>query len=55
MSKEYFDNRKKMFEVYGHSAFLCKVCCKVWTPMKMSIKELKDDMKGMADKIVVLE
>ena len=55
MSKDYFDNCKKMYELYGHSAFLCKVCRKVWTAMKKSIKELKDDMKGMADKIVVLE
>ena len=55
MSKEFFDNCRKMFELNGYSAFLCKICRKVLTAMKKSIKDLQDDMKVMADKIVVLE
>ena len=55
MSKEYFDNLKKMFELQGFSAFLCKICRKVLTVIKKSMKELRDEMKTLADKIVVLE
>jgi hypothetical protein len=55
MSKEYFDNCKKTFELQGFNAFLCKICRKVWTSMKKSLKEVKDEMKEMANKIVVLE
>ena len=55
MNKEYFDNCKKMFDLNGYSAFLCKICRKVITALKRSMKEMRDEMKGMADKIVVLE
>ena len=55
MNKEYFDNCKKMFDLNGYSAFLCKICRKVITALKRSMTEMKDEMKEMADKIVVLE
>ena len=55
MTREWFDNVKKASELSGFSAFLCKICRKVLTSVKKSIKELRDDMKEMADKIVVLE
>ena len=55
MNKEYFDNLRKMYDLQGYSAFLCKICRKVLTAMKKSMKEIRDEMKVMADKIVVLE
>ena len=55
MNKEYFDNCKKGFELNGYSAFLCKVCRKVLTAIKKSMKDLKDEVKEMKDKMVVLE
>ena len=55
MSKEYFDNCKKTFDLYGFTAFLCRICRKVMASVKKSVKELKDDMKSMADQIVVLQ
>ena len=55
MTNEYFDNCRKMAELNGYSPFLCKICRKVLTAVKKSMKELRDDMKIMADKIVVLE
>ena len=55
MTKEYFDNCRKMAELNGYSPFLCKICRKVLTAVKKSMKELRDDLKGMADRIMVLE
>lgn len=55
MNREYFDNCKKGFELLGYSAFLCKVCRKVLTAVKKSMKDMKDEMKVMKDKMVVLE
>ena len=55
MTKEYFDNCEKIYKQMGYSAFLCRVCRKVLSSVKKSMKDLKDDMKVMSDKIVVLE
>ena len=55
MTKEYFDNCEKIYKQLGYSAFLCKVCRKVLSSVKKSLKDLKDEMKAMSDKIVVLE
>ena len=55
MNKDYFDNCKKGFELYGYSAFLCKVCRKVLTAVKKSMKEVKDVMKEMKDELMVLK
>ena len=55
MNKEYFDNCKKGYELLGHSAFLCKVCRKVLTVVKKSMKEMKEEIKGVKDKVLVLE
>ena len=55
MSKEYFNNCKKIFELNGFTAFLCRICCKVMAFVKKLIKDLRDDMKVMADQIVVLQ
>ena len=55
MNKDYFDNCKKGFELNGYSAFLCKVCRKVLTAVKKSMKEIKDELKEVKDELVVLK
>ena len=55
MNRDYFDNCKKGYELYGFSAFLCKVCRKVLTTIKKSMKDLKDEMKEMKDEMMVLK
>ena len=55
MNKDYFDNCKKSFDLMGYSAFLCKICRKVLTGLKKSMKDIKDEVKEMKDEIVVLK
>ena len=55
MSKEYFDNCKKTFEIYGYTSFLCKVCRKVFAALNKSLKEVKCGLKAMEDRVMVLE
>ena len=55
MTKEFFENCKKGYELWGVSAFLCKICRKVWTAIKKSLKGFGDEMKEMANRITVLE
>ena len=55
MTKEYFDNCRKGFELWGHSSFLCKICRKVFNVMNKSLRDMRGDLKTMEDRIMVLE
>ena len=55
MSKEYFDNCKKAYELFGFTAFLCKICKKVFNVLNKSLKDVKNDLKSMQDRVMVLE
>ena len=55
MSKEYFDNCKKTYEIFRFTSFLCKICRKVFTALNKSLKEMKGGLKAMEDRVMVLE
>ena len=55
MSKEYFDNCKKAQELFGFTAFLCKICKKVFMVLNKAIRDVKSDLKSMQDRVMVLE
>ena len=54
MTKEYFDNCKKAHELFGFTAFLCKICRKVFNTVNKALKEVKSDLKAMQDRVMVL-
>ena len=55
MTKEYFDNCKKSQEIQGYTGFLCKVCRKVFTTVMKALKEVKGELKDMANRVMILE
>ena len=55
MTKEFFDCCKKAHKLYGHTAFLCKVCRKMFNGVNKALKEVKADLKSMQDRVMVLE
>lgn len=54
MSKEYFDNLKKMSDM-SLATFLCKTCRKVFGVVTKEIKSLKSEVKELKGQMVVLE
>ena len=55
MTREFFDCCKKTHELYGFTAFLCKVCRKMFNGVNKAMKEVKADLKSMQDRVMVLE
>lgn len=55
MTREYFDNCKKAQELFGFTAFLCKICKKVFNILNKALKDVKSDLKSMEDRVMVLE
>ena len=55
MTKDYFDNCKKAHELFGFTAFLCKICRKVFNAVNKALKDVKSDLKSMKDRVMVLE
>ena len=55
MTKQFFDCCKKAHELYGYTAFLCKVCRKMFNGVNKAMKEVKTDLKLMQDRVMVLE
>ena len=55
MTKEYFDNCKKAQELFGFTAFLCKICKKVFNGLNKALKDVRSDLKSMQDRVMVLE
>ena len=54
MNKEFFHCCKSSHKVYGYTAFLCKVCRKMFTGVK-ALREVRTDLKLMQDRVMVLE
>ena len=55
MTKEYFNNCKKAQELFGFTAFLCKICKKMFNTLNKALKDVKSDLKSMKDRVMVLE
>ena len=55
MTREYFDNCKKAHELFGFTAFLCKICKKVFNVLNKALRDVKSDLKSMQDRVMVLE
>ena len=47
MTEDYYDNVKKSVEVFGSSAFLCRICRKAVVKLNKGQKEMEARLKAM--------
>jgi hypothetical protein len=55
MTSEFFDNCQKTYDLFGHSAFLCKICRKVMTKFTKKAKEQDEKIEAMNNRLTIIE